>query len=113
MVFFIDKDEVYLHEVKGAEEMHHPTVEPLSKYLLSRLRERLYLEWLMDNTIRDITLYVIYMAVVIFMVHVNRNVTLSYQNTAALEKLLLRTSCLEGENCVSLADVSDYTLTLL
>ena len=102
----VDQDEVYLHEVQGAEEIHHPTVQPLSEYLLSKLRHRLYLEWLMDITLRDIILYIIYMAVVIFMVHSHRNVNLAYDNTVAIETMLVRPSCTEEDDCVTFNDVS-------
>ena len=59
----------------------------------------------MDITLRDITLYIVYMAVVIFMVHSHRNVNLAYHNTVAIETVLTRPSCSE-DDCVTFDDVS-------
>ena len=105
MVYFSDEDEVYLHSACGAKEIHHPTIQPLSKSLLVKIRQRLHLEWLMDMTIRDIVFYVIYVAVVTFMVHGNRDVKLAYSNKVAIENVLVTPSCVDTHTCYSLKKV--------
>ena len=103
---FLDEDEVYLHNVRGAKEIHHPTIQPLSKSLLEKIRQRLHLEWLMDMTLRDIVFYVIYVAVVTFMVHGNRDVKLAYRNKVAIENVLVTPSCVDADTCYSLEEVT-------
>ena len=102
---FIDEDEIYLHEVVGAEEIHHPTVQPLSKRLLQNIRDRLYVEWLMDMTIRDIVLYAIYLGVVTFLVHAHRNINLAYRNNLAIEDVVVNPGCINLNKCFFLAKV--------
>ena len=86
---------MYLHEVGGPEEIHHPTVQPLSKKLLEKIRQRLHVEWLMDMTLGDIVLYMFYVGVVMFMVHGHRNIKLVYRNNLAIEDVLVNPGCIK------------------
>ena len=99
---------MYLHEISGPEEIHSPTIQPLTKRLLAIIRQRLYIEWLMDMTIRDIVLYVIYMVVVTVMVHGDRNISLAYRNTETLENILVNAKC---EECSWLEEVTQFYLS--
>ena len=59
----------------------------------------------MDMTIRDIVLYVIYIAVVTFMVHGHRDVKLAYRNNVAIEDVLVNPGCIKLHKCFFLAKV--------
>ena len=96
---------MYLHEVGGPEEIHHPTVQPLSKKLLEKIRQRLHVEWLMDMTLGDIVLYMFYVGVVMFMVHGHRNIKLVYRNNLAIEDVLVNPGCIKLHKCFFLAKV--------
>ena len=90
---------MYLHEVGGSEEIHYPTVQPLSKKLLKKIRQRLHVEWLMDMTLRDMILYGFYVGVVMFMVHGHRNINLVYRNNLAIEDVLVNPGCIKLYQC--------------
>ena len=98
---------MYLHEVGGSEEIHYPTVQPLSKKLLKKIRQRLHVEWLMDMTLRDMILYGFYVGVVMFMVHGHRNINLVYRNNLAIEDVLVNPGCIKLYQCFFLEKVGE------
>lgn len=64
----------------------------------------------MDMTLVDIVLYVIYLAIVTFMVHAHRNVNLVYKNNVAIEDVLVNPGCIKLYKCFFLAKVLIYNL---
>lgn len=60
----------------------------------------------MDMTLRDISLYIVYLAVVMVAVHGHRDMRKSYLNTLAIEDVLVNPGCVKLHMCFFLEKVS-------
>ena len=63
------------------------------------------LEWLMNITIRDIILYIFYLAVVCIVVHGHRDIKEAYYNSLAIEDVLINPGCIVLSQCFFLDSV--------
>ncbi|KAL3863292.1 hypothetical protein ACJMK2_005057 [Sinanodonta woodiana] len=79
------EDEEYLHTIQGPKRKKHPALNPPSQHLMKKIRHRLHLEWFMNMILRDMVLYVVFLAILLFMVHGHRNVSQAYVTSEAIQ----------------------------
>ncbi|KAL4227725.1 Polycystic kidney disease protein 1-like [Mactra antiquata] len=103
----LDEDEDYKRSVNDYIEPHIQFVQPLSTRLLQQIKDRIQLEWLMNVTLFDIGLYFIYMTVVCFVVHGQRDINKAYYNSLAIEDVLINPGCANPNNCFFLEKVDN------
>ncbi|XP_053405410.1 polycystic kidney disease protein 1-like 3 isoform X2 [Mercenaria mercenaria] len=103
----LDEDTMFVNSVNKTEEAHIPFSQPLSVNLLQKIKERVQLEWLMNITLRDIGLYIIYVAVVCIVVHGHRDIKEAYYNSLAIEDVLVNPGCIILYQCFFLANAEN------
>ncbi|KAJ8304148.1 hypothetical protein KUTeg_017731, partial [Tegillarca granosa] len=74
------------------QEKNHFIPLPLTKKLIEKAKEKLRIEGLVQETLVNISLYFVFVCVILFMVHGHRNIKESYLCTKAIEDIFVHPS---------------------
>ncbi|XP_052099063.1 polycystic kidney disease protein 1-like 2 [Mytilus californianus] len=87
------KDAVLFEEDKNDETLpQHIVPDPASKELLHKIMSKLQMEGMIEERLREIILYFLFVTIVLFVVHGHRNVRTSFYSGNAIQDIFIRKS---------------------